>query len=276
MIKYIKEYRFYILLLFFLLIPLIAIDTSSRSPRDYRIYDRGIVALTSPIQGAISWSLDQIVNFSQNYLFLWHTRKDNLLLFEENRKLLGLIANLQEAEQENVRLKSLLAFKEDHHFETLLAQVIANDVSTEFRAIRINRGGKSGILKNMAVVTHEGVVGRILRTTDHTSDVITLFDLLSAVDATNHRSRARGVVEGLTDNTCQLRFALRTDDNQVNDLLVSSGLGGIFPKGIPIGTVIKVAKKSFGISQNVEIKPTVDFSKLEEVLIIMRAERGSI
>lgn len=274
MIKYIKEYRFYILLLFFLLIPIIAIDTSTRSPKEYRLYDRAIVALTSPIQGAISWSLDQIVNFSQNYLTLWHTRQDNLLLLEENRKLLGTIASLQESEHENLRLKNLLAFKETNHLETVLAQVVAKDVSTEFRAIRINRGENSGIRKNMAVVTHEGIVGRILRTTQTTSDVITLLDLLSAVDAINSRSRARGVVEGMTDETCLLRFALRTDDIQLNDVLVSSGLGGIFPKGIPIGTVTQIQKKSYGINQNVEIRPTVDFSKLEEVLIITRIERG--
>ena len=120
----------------------------------------------------------------------------------------------------------------------------------------------------MAVVTNEGIVGRVLRTTANTSDIVTITDLLSAVDSIVERSRARGVVEGVNENTCSLRYTLRTDDIQPGDVLVSSGLGGIFPKGIPVGTVSKVNRKPFGISQDVEVRPTVDFTKLEEVLII--------
>ncbi len=273
MIKYLKEYRFYILLFLFLLIPIIAIDTTTRSPREYRIYDRVILTVTSPIQKTISWSLDQIVSSFQNYIYLWHLRQDNLTLLEENRKLLNVIAEQREIQQENIRLRKLLNFQETFHLETLLARVIAKDISTEFRAIRINRGEASGLKKDMAVVTHEGFVGRILRTTQNTSDVLTILDLYSAIDAIDERSRARGVIEGLTDEACQMRFTLRTDDIQSGDILISSGLGGLLPKGIPIGTVAKVNRKTFGISQDIEVHPSVDFSKLEEVLIITRAER---
>lgn len=272
MIKYLKEYRFYIILFMFLLIPITAIDTSTRSPRDYRMYDRAILALTSPIQRVISWSLDEIASGFQNYIYLWHTRQDNLALLEENRKLLNSIASLRETQQENLRLRKMLQFQEKFHLESVTARVIAKDISTEFRAIRINRGESSGIQKNMAVVTNEGIVGRILRTTESTADVVTIVDLLSAVDAIVERSRARGIVEGLTDEICQLKFALRTDDIEPGDVLISSGLGGIFPKGVPVGTVSKVRRKTFGITQEVEVRPSVDFSKLEEVLVITRAQ----
>jgi rod shape-determining protein MreC len=156
--------------------------------------------------------------------------------------------------------------------DSIVARVIAKDVSTEFRTLRINRGESSGIKKNMAVVTSEGIVGRILRTTPDTSDVVTTLDLNSAIDSINERSRARGVVEGLTEETCQLRFTLRTDDILPGDVLISSGLGGIFPKGVPVGTVSKVRRKPFGITQEVEVRPSVDFSKLEEVLVITHYE----
>jgi len=272
MFKYLKEYRFYIFLFVFLLIPVLAIDTSTRQPKDYQIHDRVILGITSPIQGGISWSLDQIVSVFQNYLFLWHTRQDNLQVLEENRKLLNEIASLRETQQENQRLRKLLGFQEKLKTETVVARVIAKDVSTEFRAIRINRGESSGIHKNMAVLTNEGVVGRVLRTTNGTADVVTLLDLLSAVDAIVERSRARGIVEGMTDEVCQLRFALRTDDIEPGDLLISSGLGGIFPKGVPVGTVSRVNRKPFGITQEVEVRPSVDFSKLEEVMVITKVE----
>src|SRR3954469_19836252 len=140
MIKYLKEYRFYIILFLFVLIPVIAIDTSTRSPRDYRFYDRVIVGLTSPIQTVITWSLEQIASTFENYIYLWHTHQDNLALLEENRKLLNSIASLREIQQENTRLRKLLSFEEKFSIKSVVARVIAKDVSTEFRSIRINRG----------------------------------------------------------------------------------------------------------------------------------------
>lgn len=269
MIKYLKEYRFYITLFLFLLIPVVALDTTTRAPRDYRFYDRVILTLTSPIQTAISWTLEKTVDFYQGYLYLWKVREQNTRLFEENRKLLGQIASLKEAQNENGRLRELLNFREKMKLETVVARVIAKDVSTEFRAIRLNRGEDAGIRKGMAVITYEGAVGRVLRTTAKTADVVTILDLLSAVDSVIERSRARGVVEGLTDELCQMKFTLRTDDIQVGDILLSSGLGGVFPRGIAVGTVSNVKKKQFGITQDVEVKPTVDFTKLEEVMVVI-------
>ncbi len=268
MLKYLREYKFYIILFGFTLIPLVAIDTSSRSPRQYAFYDKAIVFITSPIQSAISFTLEKISSAYNNYVYLWHTRQENLSLLEENRKLLSTIASLRETQQENLRLRKLLNFEEQFSLKTIVSRVIARDISTEFRAIRINRGSRAGIERNMAVVTAEGIVGRVLRTTEDTADVVTIMDLLSAVDAVDERSRARGVIEGLTDDTCQVRFTNRTDDIQPGDIFLSSGLGSIFPKGIPVGVVSKVNKKRFGITQEVEIKPSVDFSRLEEVLIV--------
>ena len=268
MLRYLKEYRFYITLFFFLLIPILSIDTATRSPRDYRLYDRVILGISAPIQSVISWGLDQLTYGFQNYGYLVHTRQENLALLDENRKLLNQIASLRETQQENLRLRKLLSFEEKHQLQSIVARVIAKDVSTEFRAIRINRGEDSGVRRNMAVLTNEGVVGRILRTTASTADVVTMLDLQSAIDGVNERSRARGVIEGLTDESCQMRFTIRTDDIQPGDMLISSGLGGIFPKGIPIGAVSKVNRKPFGITQDVEVKPVVDFSKLEEVLVV--------
>ena len=272
MLKLIKQYRFYLILLLFLLLPILSIDSTNRTPRDYRLYDRVALAITTPFEIAIHWTLDSMVGFYENYIALWKTRGENESLIQENRKLVNTILNLRELEQENIRLRSLFQFKENYKISTVMARMIAKDVSTEFRAIRINRGKESGIQPNMAVMNAEGVVGRVLRVDDNTSDVVTLLDPLSAIDAYIMRSRARGIVEGLTDALCQLKFALRVDDIQPGDILLSSGLGGNFPKGVPVGTIIKVTRKSFGITQKVEVKPSVDFSKLEEVLVVTHAE----
>ncbi len=272
MLKLIKQYRFYLVLLLFLLVPVLSIDSTNRAPRDYRAYDRVALAITSPFQIAIHWSLDTMVTFYENYVALWKTREENLSMMDENRKLVNTILNLRELEQENIRLRNLLQFKENFKMDAVVARMVAKDVSSEFRAIRINRGKLHGIEPNMAVINAEGVIGRVLRVTDNTADVVTLLDPLSAIDAFIMRSRARGIVEGLTDALCQLKFALRVDDIQPGDLLLSSGLGGNFPKGIPVGTIIKVTRKSFGITQKVEVKPSVDFSKLEEVLVVTKVD----
>ena len=272
MLKLIKQYRFYLVLLFFLLVPVLSIDSTNRAPRDYRIYDRIALGITSPFQVAIHWSLDSLVTFYENYIALWKTREENLTMMDENRKLVNTILNLRELEQENIRLRNLLQFKENFKIQAVVARMVAKDVSSEFRAIRINRGKKHGIEPNMAVINAEGVIGKILRVTEDTADVVTILDPLSAIDAFIMRSRARGIVEGLTDSLCQLKFALRVDDIQPGDLLLSSGLGGNFPKGIPVGTIIKVTRKSFGITQKVEVKPSVDFSKLEEVIVVTKVD----
>jgi rod shape-determining protein MreC len=272
MIKYLKEYRFYIILFLFVLIPVVGIDTSTRAPRDYRLWDKVIVTVTSPIQAIISWSLEQTAAGYNNYIFLWHTRRDNQSLVGENRKLQNTIAGLRETQQENIRLRKLLQFEEKFKFRSIVARVIAKDVSSEFRAIRINRGENSGVHRNMAVLTDEGIIGRVLRTTANTADVVTVLDLLSAVDSIDERSRARGVVEGLTEDTCEMRYTVRTDDIQQGDILVTSGLGGTFPKGIPVGVVSRVDRKQFGITQYVEVRPSVDFRTLEEVTVVLEAD----
>lgn len=272
MIKYLKEYRFYIALFLFILIPIVAIDTATRAPRDYRLPDRAIIGLTAPVQSLITWVLDGITAGVQNYLYLWKVRSENTLLLDQNRKFVTQIAALREAELENQRLRKLLQFQTEFSIKTTLARVIAKDVSSDFRSLRINRGANAGIRKNMAVVTHEGVVGRILRTTGDTADIVTVLDFQSSVDIVVERSRVRGIVAGLTEQMCELKYALRTDDIQVGDRLISSGLGGIFPKGVPVGVVAQVNKKAYGISQEVEVTPAVDFARLEEVMVVTQGE----
>ena len=272
MLKLLKQYRFYLAILAFLLIPILSIDTGNRSPRDYQFYDRVALAITSPFQIAINWFLDTAVSTYQNYVLLFKTHQENSALVEENSKLVNTILNLRELEQENIRLRNILQFKENYKMSTVVARVIAKDVSSEFRAVRINRGSEDGIEANMAVLNVEGVIGKVFRVSNHTADVVTILDPMSAVDAYILRSRARGIVEGLTDSLCQLKFALRVDDIQPGDILLSSGLGANFPKAIPVGTVIKVTRKSFGVTQKVEVKPSVDFSKLEEVIVVTKQE----
>jgi rod shape-determining protein MreC len=272
MLKLIKEYRFYCTIALLVFIPILSLNTSNKAETDFNFVDRSIVFITAPIQSMISLTIDHAARFMQNYIFLINTRRDFSSTVEENRKLLNTINNFKEIEAENKRLRALLQFQEKVEDKKITAQVIAKDVSTEFRSIRINKGSASGILRGMAVVTHEGIVGKVLRVTADYADVITMLDNLSSIDAIVQRSRARGVIEGATDDKCILKYALRTDDIEVGDVIVSSGLDGVYPKGLMLGNVVKVAKKSYGVTQSVEVRPSVDFSKLEEVLVILKPD----
>ncbi len=273
MFKLLKEYRFYVTIAMLVLLPILAMNISPKEKDELGTIDRTILMVTSPVQEVINWTVDHTATLFQNYIFLVNLNKNYNELVEENRKLNNVIHNFSEMEQENKRLRSLLDFQKKIEEKTVTAQVIAKDVSLEFKSIRLNKGSKAGIEKGMPVVTHEGVVGKVLRTTTEYSDVITALDDLSAIDSIVQRSRSHGVFEGAGDLNGILKYVLRTDDIEVGDTVITSGLDQIFPKGMLVGTVTKVVKKSYGISQEVQVKPSVDFTKLEEVFVLIKPDK---
>jgi rod shape-determining protein MreC len=124
----------------------------------------------------------------------------------------------------------------------------------------------------MPVVSPEGIVGHVLQTSPHSAKILLVIDFNSSVDALIQRSRAKGVVEGNGESLCRLKYAPRTQDIQPGDTVVTSGLGGRYPKGLLVGKISKVDKKSYGLFQQAEIVPSVDFAKLEEVFVITETQ----
>jgi rod shape-determining protein MreC len=134
--------------------------------------------------------------------------------------------------------------------------------------VTVNKGETNGVKKGMAVISPEGVVGQILKTAPYHSTVLLITDYNSALDSIIQRTRAKAIVEGIGENLCQLKYLLRSEDVMIGDVVVTSGLGGNFPKGLMVGEIRKVDKKEHGIFQHAELVPSVDLTKLEEVLII--------
>lgn len=264
----IKEYRHYLATLMLVVVPLIALNAGGKNPADFHWFDRVAISLSTPVQSGIRWSIETVWDSMESYLLLLHTQSNNKELSLENRKLLNEIASYQEIALENQRLQKLAEFNAPLEGKKILAQVIAQDVSPEFRMIRLNKGTHHGAQMGMAVISLEGVVGRVIRVGTDFSDVLALLDSSSAIDALLQRNRVRGVIEGQGGGTLSMKYLRRTDDVQEGDLIVSSGIGGLFPKGLTIGKVLSVKKKNYGISQTVEVAPTVDFNRLEEVTII--------
>jgi rod shape-determining protein MreC len=264
----IKEYRHYLATLVLVIVPVIALNAGGKSPANFHWFDRAAVAISAPVQSGIRWTIETSWDALQSYLLLLNTQENNHALALENRKLLNEIASFQEVAKENDRLKALVEFNAPLEGKKVVAQVIAQDVNPEFRTIRINKGTRQGVEVGMAVVSLEGIVGRVIRAGRDFADVLSLLDSSSAIDSLVQRNRVRGVVEGLGGQSLAMKYLRRTDDVQEGDLIVSSGIGGLFPKGLTIGKVTSVKKKNFGISQTVELTPAADFNRLEEVTVI--------
>jgi len=217
---------------------------------------------SSSIGGATGDFVGGITRYSQIYQENKRLRAENSRLMEENNKL-------REDSVATERLRRLLGFRETTRGEMLPAQVIGKDSSNWFRAIVIDKGSGDGIEANMVVASYGALVGRVAKATYGASKVILITDPTSKVGALVQRSRVGGIAEGGSGDFTNLRYLPRDADIKAGDLVVSSGLGGIFPKGLIIGRVIEVRKENaYGLFREATVAPATDFSRLEEVFVI--------
>jgi rod shape-determining protein MreC len=193
----------------------------------------------------------------------------------ENRRLREQLEELEaernrllEAEATNRRLRELLEFRSQLPPATLTASVIASSASTWFRSMTLDKGSSDSVVKGMAVVATAGVVGQVVAVSSRTAKVLLLTDPHSGADVLVQRSRARGIVAGSLDNGTMIKYIKRSEDVEIGDRVITSGLDGVFPKGLLVGTVADVRKKSFGLFQFVGIDLAVDPARIEEVLLV--------
>jgi rod shape-determining protein MreC len=182
-----------------------------------------------------------------------------------------LIQAQEELTKENERLSQLINFKNHSKMELVAARVMSKDLLSDHNTLQINKGTVDGLKAGQAVITVSGVVGYIFKPDNFSSQVLLVTDRYSVVDGIIARSRARGIVEGKNSSTCLLRYLEKSEDIQVGDLVVTSGLDNIFPKGFPIATVESIENKNYSISVQVELRPVVDSNKVEEVFVIVNA-----
>jgi rod shape-determining protein MreC len=219
-------------------------------------FQRGTAAVAGTITG--SWrGLTELVR----------ARRENATLRLRTRGLEQQLDRLTEVELENARLRKLLEFRETLQGDLLTARVIGWDATGLARTLIVDRGEADGVVKGAAALAPEGIVGHVFLASSHTARVLLVSDHNSGVDALVQRTRARGIVQGTLDAGCALKYVKRTEDVQVGDTLVTSGLDGIFPKGLPIGRVTAIDKRGKGLFQSAEVAPRVDVDSLEEVLV---------
>jgi rod shape-determining protein MreC len=206
----------------------------------------------------------------EGYIALVRTKKENEKLVEDLQQLQAENLRLRDLALENSRLQQLLEFKQTSPLELTAAKVVGRDPTNWYRTAMINKGEQAGLKAGMGVITPVGVVGRIIKTTPAASQVLLLTDHNSSVAALVQRTRDEGLVEGTEAGLARIKYLPILSEVGVDDVVLTSGLAGIFPKGLMIGQVTEIQKKEDGLFQVARIKPAVDFTKLEEVLVILR------
>ncbi len=264
-----KRYRLFLLALVLLLTSLLMMSSRTGQPSSLPLLPDFFMEILSPFQRVYYATARAITDAIQSYVLLVHLR-------EENERLRKLVVELEQKNVElaemaiaNERLRRFLNFKKKIPKLTLPAELIGQDASSWFRTIIINKGSSDGVNKGMVVVAAAGLVGQVINTSRDVSRVLLITDYNSSVDAICQTSRARGIVQGKGEELCDLSYVSRQEDVSLGDRVITSGLGGRFPKGLMVGTVKEVEKKPYGVFQKVEISHSVDSRKLEEVFVIL-------
>jgi rod shape-determining protein MreC len=276
-----KRYRDVAIVLLALAVPFWFLRYAlQRDPRQLSGPDKLIVRVITPIQYAAATLARGLSNVWGEYVYLVDVKRDNTDLAAENARLRAEMRRLQPLEAENRRLRGLLELKNQIPADVVSAQVIAKDTNEFFRVARVALDRPSRDITSDArlpVITLDGVVGVTGKVAGDQVEVQLVVDAGEGVDVVVERSGARGMLRGTGDQSkyrCDVEYVKRTDEVEVGDLLITSGVGRRFPAGIPVGRVTEVVKKDFGEFQAVTAEPTVDLSRLEEVLIVVSPPTG--
>jgi rod shape-determining protein MreC len=238
--------------------------------RSANFIERGVMTVFAPVMKPAARVSGFVEDAWDNYLNLVAVRQENLRMRDEIKGLNARIIAAGETAVANQRLEKLLGMRDTIKTPGLTVSVVGEDLSSWFRTVVIDQGSTSGIAEGMAVVAADGVVGQVVKVAATTARILLLTDHTSGIAATIQRSRARGVVKGKGEGLCSLEFTTREEDVKVGDIVVTSGIGGVFLKGIPIGEVTMVKRGEYGIFQTVIIKPYVRLAHLEEALVVLR------
>ncbi|MDD5560023.1 rod shape-determining protein MreC [Candidatus Methylomirabilis sp.] len=272
MTRLLLRYRRALVLPAALLLAFVLMTLQARSGNSVALFTKQILLTSiSPFLRLATKSFDLTATLWNEYVDLRRVRRDNQLLKEEIRQLQTEVGELHETALEHARLSRLLQMSNRVGTETVVAKVIGKDATNWFRTILIDRGADRGIQRHMVVVTTEGLVGRVVDVTPFTARVQLITDPESAVGALIQRSRVIGVAAGSQGGALQIKYLPLMADVAVGDRIITSGMGGIFPKGIPVGKVVRSSRPTNGtLFQLIEAQPHADFSRLEDVMVLKR------
>ncbi len=241
---------------------------SSKHPEVAKIGNVVVSEAVAPVSAGLDSLRDGIRDTWAQYAALRGVASENEALKNRLTRAEGELAALAEVRTENGRLREMLRFSQETQVEGAVASVIGSDPSGWVRGLLINRGTDSGVREGMAVVTPQGVLGQVVAASPDTARVLLITDHSSGVDALLQSNRSRGVLQGAGTSGCQLRYVTKESPVKVGDVVVTSGLDRVYPKGLVLGTVASVTAGGPGLFQAVTVKPAVDAQLVEEVFVV--------
>ena len=271
-----KRYRDVALVILLLAVPFFFLRANIRRPEQTNFIDRALLTVSAPIEYTFSALARGVSSLLSEYVYLVDVKRDNNRLAYQTARLQAKVNQLSVIEAENRRLRRLLGLRDRLGAETVSALVVSKDTTDYFRVAQVTLDAPvRGIRPNMPVLSLDGVVGTVRRVAGESVQVQLAVDSGFGVDVVVERTGARGFVRGGGDSNrylVRVELVQSSDSIDNGDILVTSGVGCRFPKGLPVAKVTKVLKKDFGIYQTVEAEPVVDFSRLSEVLIVTSGE----
>lgn len=239
-------------------------------------FTRQVLLFTvSPFIKLTAVTVQGVTGIWRDYVDLRGLQEENKGLQRETATQKRRIDQLEEQALETQRLQALLAMRQASRAEFLTARVVGKDATNWFKTILLDRGSLEGVRRNQPVLAPDGLVGRVVEVTPTSAKVQLLTDPVNAVGGLIQRTRVTGIVSGNLGAGARVRYLPLMADVVVGDQVVTSGMGGVFPKGIPIGRITAVDRRSGALFQEASLQPAVDLSRLEEVLILMTLEANA-
>ena len=256
------------LLLVLIVVALALTTLKTRFPTATAVTEVMLTSLVMPVQDVLAGGMQRMQELWFGYVQLTRVQAQNVHLQQRVEALEDQLHQYREAYLQYQRLRELLAFRELSFPASTPAEVVGIDPSPWAAAITANKGSEHGIEKNRAVITYQGLVGHTIGTTPGYATVLLITDRRSSVDAIVQRSRAHGIVVGKSQRLVAMHYVDVQEDIRIGDKIISSGLGKLYPKGLMIGTVKSLRPQRHGLFYEIEVQPAVDFTKLEEVLVL--------
>jgi len=262
-----RQKKILIILALFLLVTLAIVTCQIRYPGEGPFLN-AVLEVAAPVQSVLSSSLGALQDTWADYLHLVGLREENRRL---NRKIEDLTVELSRYREGNLeagRLRALLSLKQEVRIPSVAARVIDRNQATLFKTILVSKGTSSGVRVGQPVLSGRGIVGRVISASPNVSKVLLVIDEKSNIDALIQRSRTDGILQGNGATGAILKYVSNLEDVQAGDVILTSGLSGVFPKGLPLGSVVAVDRKADSLFQKIEVAPAADLTRLEEVLIL--------
>jgi rod shape-determining protein MreC len=264
-----KLYQFLLYVLVVFILTSIFFGVKARHEQLFSAAEQGMMTLAYPFQKAADLTIDNCNSIIDNYVNLIHVNRENQALKNRIANLERQLIAREESQRQNLQLRKLLNFRDEHQLpaHVTIANVVGRDASGFSRLIFIDHGSRDRIKIHDPVLTPGGIVGQVILTSPFSAKIMLITDSHSSCDVLVQRTRERGILQGDNQELCRLCYLMRSADIQVGDTIITSGMDGVYPKGIPVGTIVSVDRGNESLCQKITVQPFANLNGLEEIIV---------